>query len=150
VAEGQPLKPIRQSAAELSVVEAAGVWHRAISREVSEKSIAAFPETFQVPAHPHPLTPSLLSSVPTPSRSYWRSTIRLILILLGVWALVSIGAGILFVRPLNHLSVGRLPAGFWMAQQGSILVFVALIYIFARRMDVLDHRYGKDVEDDRQ
>ncbi|MEZ5275696.1 MAG: DUF4212 domain-containing protein [Opitutaceae bacterium] len=85
--------------------------------------------------------------MPPPENGYWRSTIRLILILLAIWALVSIGAGILFVRPLNAFSVGRLPAGFWMAQQGSILVFVALIYIFARRMDTLDHRYGKDRED---
>ena len=84
----------------------------------------------------------------SPPNGYWRSTLRLIFVLLAVWALVSIGAGILFVRPLNLLSVGRLPAGFWMAQQGSILVFVALIYIFARRMDTLDHRYGKDREDD--
>ena len=85
--------------------------------------------------------------MPPPENGYWRSTIRLILVLLAIWALVSIGAGILFVKPLNTLTVGRLPAGFWMAQQGSIIIFVLLIYVFARRMDTLDRRYGKDRED---
>jgi putative solute:sodium symporter small subunit len=82
-------------------------------------------------------------STPSPN-GYWRATIRLILILLSIWALVSIGAGILLVVPLNEFKVGRLPAGFWMAQQGSILVFVALIFVFARRMDKLDRRFGKN------
>jgi putative solute:sodium symporter small subunit len=77
---------------------------------------------------------------------YWRATIRLILILLVIWALVSLVAGILLVRPLNEFSIGRLPAGFWMAQQGSILVFVVLIFVFANRMDKLDRLHGKDKE----
>ena len=80
----------------------------------------------------------------SPSNDYWRATIRLILVLLGVWALVSLGAGILLVRPLNQFFVGRLPAGFWMAQQGSIIIFVVLIFVFAKRMDKLDRRHGKD------
>lgn len=101
---------------------------------------------FKFPLGLAPPTPTP-SPVPPPDNGYWRSTIRLILVLLAIWAFVSIGAGILFVRPLNALTVGRLPAGFWMAQQGSILVFVGLIYIFARRMDALDRRYGKDRED---
>ena len=82
--------------------------------------------------------------VPSSSNGYWRATIRLILILLSIWALVSLVAGILLVRPLNEFSIGRLPAGFWMAQQGSIIIFVALIFVFANRMDKLDRRHGKD------
>ena len=85
-----------------------------------------------------------------PTNGYWRATIRLILILLAIWALVSIGAGILLVRPLNEFTVGRLPAGFWMAQQGSILVFVVLIFVFARRMDTLDRRYGKNEKEEKE
>lgn len=77
---------------------------------------------------------------------YWRAVIRLTAGLLAVWALVSIVAAILLVEPLNTFRVGRLPAGFWMAQQGSILVFVALIFIYARRMDRIDHRFRKDIE----
>ena len=88
---------------------------------------------------------------PTPSRpgngsAYWRSVVRLTLVLLAIWAAVSLVAGILLVEQLNELSVGRLPAGFWMAQQGSILVFVALIFIYARLMDRLDHKFRKDEE----
>ena len=85
----------------------------------------------------------------SPSRNgYWRATIRLILILLSIWALVSLVAGIILVRPLNEFSIGRLPAGFWMAQQGSILVFVVLIFVFANRMDKLDRLHGKDKGED--
>jgi len=80
------------------------------------------------------------------NRAYWRSVIRLTLVLLGIWALVSLGAGILFVEPLNKFHVGKLPAGFWMAQQGSILVFVVLIFVYARRMDRLDQKFRKDDE----
>ena len=84
----------------------------------------------------------------SPPNGYWRATVRLILILLAIWALVSLVAGILLVRPLNEFSIGHLPLGFWIAQQGSIIVFVALIFIFANRMDKLDRRYGKDQEED--
>ena len=80
--------------------------------------------------------------------SYWRANKRLIWILLAVWALVSFGAGILFVGPLNAIQLGGLPFGFWMAQQGSIFVFVALIFIYAWRMDRLDHKYKLDVDDE--
>ncbi len=87
---------------------------------------------------PHPSKPA------SNGIAYWRAVIRLTLGLLAVWALVSIVAAILLVEPLNHFRVGRLPAGFWMAQQGSILVFVALIFFYARRMDRLDSTFKKD------
>ena len=90
---------------------------------------------------------------PTPPNStsngvaYWRSVIRLTLGLLSIWALVSIVAAILLVEPMNSFRVGRLPAGFWMAQQGFIVVFVALIWIYARCMDRIDRAYHKRDED---
>ena len=91
--------------------------------------------------------PSSPPRAPAPNgNAYWRSVIRLTLVLLAIWALVSIVAAILLVEPLNSIKVGRLPAGFWMAQQGSILVFVALIFVYARRMDRIDHQYRKDLE----
>ena len=77
-------------------------------------------------------------------RAYWRANIRLIVQLLTVWALVSFGCGILFVESLNQFSFGNLPLGFWFAQQGSIYVFVILIFIYAWRMDRLDRKYGVD------
>ena len=62
-------------------------------------------------------------------QAYWRSNLRLMAVLLTVWALVSFGAGILFVEPLNEIVVAGFPLGFWFSQQGSIITFVALIAI---------------------
>ncbi|AFZ03601.1 DUF4212 domain-containing protein [Calothrix sp. PCC 6303] len=75
-------------------------------------------------------------------RSYWRDNTALIRNLLIVWALVSLVFSILLVQPLNTIRFFGVPLGFWMAQQGSILVFVALIFIYAVQMDKLDHKYN--------
>ena len=75
--------------------------------------------------------------------AYWRANIALIRNLLLVWAFISIGCSILFVEVLNHIQLGGVPLGFWMAQQGSIYVFVVLIFIYAVQMDKLDRRFGK-------
>jgi putative solute:sodium symporter small subunit len=75
-------------------------------------------------------------------QAYWRANTALIRNLLIVWALVSLVFSILLVEPLNALRLGSLPLGFWMAQQGSILTFVVLIFIYAIQMDKLDRKYG--------
>ena len=75
-------------------------------------------------------------------REYWRANLRLIVILLTVWAVVSLLFGVLLVETLNKFTIGRLPVGFWIAQQGSIYIFVGLIFVYAWRMDVLDRRFG--------
>lgn len=75
---------------------------------------------------------------------YWRKNVRLIRWLLVVWFVVSLGAGILFVKPLNTVSMGNLPFGFWMAQQGSIFVFVVMIYVYAKMMDKIDRDHHAD------
>ena len=75
---------------------------------------------------------------PERARTYWKMNLRLILILLGIWALVSLGFGILLVEPLNTFNFFNIPLGFWFAQQGSIYVFVILIFVYAWRMDRLD------------
>ena len=77
-------------------------------------------------------------------RAYWRRNLRLMAVLLSIWALVSFGAGILFVEPLNEISFIGFPLGFWFAQQGSIIVFVILIAIYVWRMDKLDAEFGVD------
>ena len=77
-------------------------------------------------------------------RAYWRANTALIRNLLIVWALVSLVFSILLVQPLNAIQIGGVPFGFWMAQQGSIYVFVALIFIYAFQMDRLDRKYGRD------
>jgi putative solute:sodium symporter small subunit len=80
-------------------------------------------------------------------QEYWRRNLRLMGILLFFWALVSFGAGILFVDALNNVSFMGYPLGFWFAQQGSIIVFVILIGIYVWRMDKLDAEYGIDEYD---
>lgn len=75
-------------------------------------------------------------------QEYWRSNLKIMAILLTVWALVSYGAGIVFVEPLNSVSFLGVPLGFWFAQQGSIVTFVILIFIYVRYMDRLDRKYG--------
>jgi len=80
----------------------------------------------------------------TEKRAYWRANTTLIRSLLIVWAIVSVGLSILLVQPLNTINLGQVPLGFWMAQQGSIYVFVALIFIYANRMDKIDRTYLKN------
>ncbi len=75
-------------------------------------------------------------------REYWRKNLSLMSVLLVIWALVSFGAGILFVDALNKVSILGFPLGFWFAQQGSIIVFVILIAVYVWRMDKLDDEYG--------
>ena len=75
-------------------------------------------------------------------RAYWRENTALIRNLLIVWALVSLVFSILLVEPLNTIRFFGVPFGFWMAQQGSILVFVALIFIYAVQMDKLDRKHN--------
>ncbi len=75
---------------------------------------------------------------------YWRANARILVILLSVWFVSSFGLGILFVEPLNNLSLGGFPLGFWFAQQGSIYIFIVLILVYARWMDRIDRRYEVD------
>lgn len=79
---------------------------------------------------------------------YWRSNVRLILQLLAIWFLVSYGAGILWVDWLNQFHLGGYPLGFWFAQQGSIYIFVVLIFVYARRMNTLDQTQNDATQDD--
>lgn len=78
----------------------------------------------------------------TQRQDYWRRNLRLMAVLLTIWAAVSFGAGILFVDVLNQVSFIGVPLGFWMAQQGSIIVFVLLIAVYVWRMDKLDKEFG--------
>jgi putative solute:sodium symporter small subunit len=78
--------------------------------------------------------------------AYWKANIRLVQISLVIWALASFGAGILFRPWLSSVKVGGTDLGFWFAQQGSILVFLALIFFYAWRMNHLDREFGVDEE----
>jgi putative solute:sodium symporter small subunit len=76
--------------------------------------------------------------------AYWKSNIRLVSILLIIWFIVSFGLGILLVEPLNQFHLGGYPLGFWFAQQGSIYVFMVLIFVYAAQMNRLDKKFDVD------
>ncbi len=74
--------------------------------------------------------------------AYWKANVRLLITLLIIWFLVSYGAGILFSGPLNAISLGGYKLGFWFAQQGSMYIFLVLIFVYALRMNQLDKKFG--------
>lgn len=78
--------------------------------------------------------------------AYWKANIRLILISLVIWFVCSFGFGILLRPMLSGITLGGIDIGFWFAQQGSILVFLALIFFYAFRMNKLDKDFGVDEE----
>ncbi|MEM7508948.1 MAG: DUF4212 domain-containing protein [Pseudomonadota bacterium] len=78
--------------------------------------------------------------------AYWSANVRIILISLAIWALCSFGFGILLRPLLSGIAVGGTDLGFWFAQQGSILVFLALIFFYAWRMNKLDQEHGVEEE----
>ena len=75
---------------------------------------------------------------------YWRANLQLVGQLLVIWFLVSFGAGILFVDALNSVEIAGFKLGFWFAQQGSIFVFIALIFAYVYGMHRLELQYGLD------
>ncbi len=80
----------------------------------------------------------------TNGNAYWAANLRIITWSLVIWALVSFGFGILLRPLLSAIPVGGTDLGFWFAQQGSILVFLALIFNYAWQMNKLDRQYGVD------
>ena len=78
----------------------------------------------------------------TKNNDYWRANLKLVLGCMIVWFIVSFGFGIILVEPLNSIRLGGYKLGFWFAQQGSIYVFVALIFFYAWRMGKLDREHG--------
>lgn len=76
--------------------------------------------------------------------AYWKANLRIVAVCLVIWALVSFGFGIIFRPLLAGIGVGGTDLGFWFAQQGSILVFLALIFFYAWRMNRLDRQFAVD------
>ncbi len=85
-----------------------------------------------------------MSDLKQAREAYWKKNRALIAVLLAIWALVSFGFAILF--PMTF-PIGKLPAGFWWAQQGSMFVFVILIFVYCWRMDKIDREF--DVHEER-
>lgn len=86
------------------------------------------------------------SDAPTNAKegAYWRENIRLLVSLMAVWFACSFGAGILFRDWLDQFNLGGYPLGFWFAQQGSIYIFIALIFIYVWRMKAIERKYDLD------
>ena len=82
----------------------------------------------------------------TDAKGYWAATIRLTLSLLAIWFVVSYGAGILFRDFLDQFAIGGAPLGFWFAQQGSIYIFLVIIFVYCFAMSHLERKYN--IKDD--
>jgi putative solute:sodium symporter small subunit len=74
------------------------------------------------------------------AKRYWRTNLRVLSVLLSIWAVAGFGLGIVFVEPLNAFRIAGFPLGFWFAQQGSIGIFVVLILVYALWMDRIERR----------
>lgn len=77
---------------------------------------------------------------------YWKANIRLVVICLVIWAVVSVGLGIILRPMLSGIMVGGADLGFWFAQQGSIYCFLLLIFFYAWRMNAIDREHGVNEE----
>ena len=81
---------------------------------------------------------------------YWKQCLNVVYVILGIWAFISLGCGVLFRELLDKTmpTVGHAPFGFWMAQQGAIIGFLILLFVYMVVMNGLDrlHGFGKDDE----
>ena len=77
-------------------------------------------------------------------KDYWRANLKILIILLSIWFMVSFGFGIIFSDFLDQYKIGGFKLGFWFAQQGSMYVFVVLIFVYVYLMNKLDKKYGYD------
>ena len=80
----------------------------------------------------------------TNQKKYWKENLKYIAILLTIWFVVSFGFGILLVEEMNTIKIGGFKLGFWFAQQGSIYVFVILIFVYILLMNKLDKKFNLD------
>jgi putative solute:sodium symporter small subunit len=76
------------------------------------------------------------------AKQYWKKNIKYLIILLSIWFTVSFGFGIILIDELNQFKIGGFKLGFWFAQQGSIYVFVALIFVYILLMNKLDKKFN--------
>lgn len=78
---------------------------------------------------------------------YWKKNIQIVSILLIIWFLASFGFGIILADYLDEISFFGFKLGFWFAQQGSILIFVAIIFIYIRSMKKLDQEFKENIDE---
>ena len=80
----------------------------------------------------------------TNQKKYWKENLKYLTILLTIWFMVPFGFGILLVEEMNTIKIGGFKLGFWFAQQGSIYVFVILIFVYILLMNKLDKKFNLD------
>ena len=83
----------------------------------------------------------MINNKKSSTTDYWKTNLKYLIILLSIWFTVSFGFGILLVDELNSIRMGGFKLGFWFAQQGSIFVFVILIFVYIKLMNKLDNQY---------
>jgi putative solute:sodium symporter small subunit len=82
------------------------------------------------------------------NKAYWRATLKLLIVMLSIWALTALGVSVIFADFFNKFSIGGYPLGFWFAQQGSIYIFIILIFTYTAIMKRIDKKY--DVHEDHE
>jgi len=88
-----------------------------------------------------------MSTTPdTSGAAYWKANLRLVTICLVIWAVCSYGFGIILRPVLDAIPIGGVGLGFWFAQQGSMIVFLVLVFYYASQMNKLDRQF--DVHED--
>ena len=83
----------------------------------------------------------MINNKKSSTTDYWKTNLKYLIILLSIWFTVSFGFGILLVDELNSIRMGGFKLGFWFAQQGSIFIFVILIFVYIKLMNKLDNQY---------
>lgn len=84
------------------------------------------------------------------SKAYWRATLKLLIIMLSIWFTTAILISVVFVEFFNKISIGGYPLGFWFAQQGSIYIFIILIFVYTFIMGRIDKKYDFHENDEKQ
>ena len=82
------------------------------------------------------------------TEEYWKANLKIVSSLLVIWFLASFGFGILFADLLDQIRIGGFKLGFWFAQQGSIYIFVILIFVYVYLMKKLDKKISQDEDSD--
>ena len=76
------------------------------------------------------------------AQAYWRENTSIIVKLLAVWFIFSFGCGIIFINELNSIEISGVKLGYWFAQQGSMYIFVILVFIYVKTINKIDEKYG--------
>jgi putative solute:sodium symporter small subunit len=93
-------------------------------------------------SHKHHSKEMTFMTTDSNAKAYWSATLGLLTKVMVIWFLCSYVAGILLAPVLNSIHLGGYPLGFWFAQQGSIYIFIALIFWYAKKMGEIDRQFG--------